>query len=38
MKGLVKDLNERIVHINSRAFFTPCGCQKLNSLLGDAEK
>jgi hypothetical protein len=38
MKGLLKGVKGRFVHSNSRAFFTPCDCQKLNALLGDVAK
>ncbi len=35
MKGQSKGVQTRILRLNPRAFFTPCGCHSLNLVLGD---
>ncbi len=35
MKGQSKGVQARILRLNPRAFFTPCGCHSLNLVLGD---
>ena len=36
MVGINKGVGTRILNINPRAFFTPCGCHSWNLLLIDA--
>ena len=38
MKGKHKGVQKRLLDINSRAFFTPCGCHSLNLTLCDMAK
>ena len=38
MKGCNKGVQARILEINKRAFFVPCGCHSLNLLLSDMAK
>ncbi|CAA7015098.1 unnamed protein product [Microthlaspi erraticum] len=38
MKGKHKGVQKRLLDINSRAFFTPCGCHSLNLALCDMAK
>lgn len=36
MKGKNKGVQARILDLNTRAFFVPCGCHSLNLVVGDA--
>ncbi|ESQ39773.1 hypothetical protein EUTSA_v10001096mg [Eutrema salsugineum] len=38
MKGKHKGVQKRLLDINSRAFYTPCGCHSLNLALSDMAK
>jgi hypothetical protein len=38
MKGKLEGVQAHILCVNSRAFFTPCGCHNLNLVLGDMAK
>ena len=35
MKGKHQDIQKRLLDINSKAFYTPCGCHNLNIVLCD---
>jgi len=38
MLGINKGVKTRILNINPKAFFAPCGCHSWNSILVDAAK
>ena len=35
MKGKQRGVQKRLLYINPKAFYTPCGCHSLNIVLGD---
>ena len=37
MKGKNQGVQKRLLDINPRAYYTPCGCHNLNLVLGDMD-
>ena len=38
MKGKHKGVQQRLLQVNPRAFYTPCGCHSLNLIICDMAK
>lgn len=38
MKGCHNGVQKRILDLNEKAFYVPCGCHSLNLMLGDMAK